>query len=385
MTLRVLQIIPTLVRGGAEKQLTLLATKLPRDRFDVHVAVLTSDGPYHEDLRAAKVPVTLIGKRWKVDPGAYYRLRSHIERLQPDIVHTWIFAANCYGRQAAKAAGVQHILAGERCIDRWKGWTELVIDRYLARHSTCVVTNSVGVREFYVSQGLPAEKFVVIANGIEPRSSDDVPDREQLLAELGLPKDARLVGAVGRLWPQKRYKDLIWAAELLKAVRDDVHLLVVGDGPQRDRLQHYSEQVTVQDRVHFLGNRGDVPRLLPHLDCFWLGSGYEGQSNGLMEAMLAGVPAVATDIAGNRDLVLPEVTGYLVAVGDAAAFARYTNLLLDNRQLAQQLGAAARRRMLDEFSVEKMVGRHANLYERIAAQLPIAPVVHEAPLSRSLG
>ena len=109
---RILQIIPTLVRGGAEKQLTLLARGLPRGEFDVHVAVLTRSGPLEALLREAQIPVTVIGKRWKLDPLAYGRLRRHIRSLKPDIVHTWLFAANSYGRQAAASAGVKHIVAG---------------------------------------------------------------------------------------------------------------------------------------------------------------------------------------------------------------------------------------------------------------------------------
>jgi glycosyltransferase involved in cell wall biosynthesis len=362
MTIRVLEIIPTLVRGGAEKQLTMLAGGLPREEFDVHVALLTHDGPYRETLEHQGIPVTLIGKRWKVDPAAYWKMRTFIRKLAPDVVHTWIFAANCYGRQAAFSAGVKHVIAGERCVDRWKAWHEFVIDRRLARRTERIVTNSNGVREFYVEQRLPADKFVVIPNGIAPASINSELSREQLLDELGLPSGTRLIAAVGRLWPQKHYKDLIWAADLLKSARDDVHLLIIGEGPQRDRLYEYRGQIGISDRVHFLGARDDVPALLSHVDCFWLGSGFEGQSNGLMEAMSAGIPVVATDIAGNRDLVVSGKTGYLAEVGDAAEFARKTNQILDDDQLAEQLGQAGKQRMLDEFSVERMVDRHAQLY-----------------------
>ncbi|MFV1967372.1 MAG: glycosyltransferase [Pirellulaceae bacterium] len=365
MTLRVLEIIPTLVRGGAEKQMTLLATRLPRDDFDVHVAVLTQSGPYEETLAQNDVPVTLIHKRWKMDPAAYGRLRRFIRRLRPDLVHTWIFAANCYGRQAAFAAGVPRVVAGERCVDRWKVWHELAMDRYLARRTARIAVNSSGVRDFYVQHGLPPEKFEVIPNGIEPSKEPVTVTREELLRELQLPADARLIGAVGRLWPQKRYKDLIWSAELLRATRDDTHLLILGDGPQRERLERYAEQVEVPHRVHFLGQQSDVRRWLAHLDCFWLGSGYEGQSNGLMEAMLAGVPCVATDIPGNRDLIVHEQTGYLVPVGDSAAFARQSMLLLDDRDLARSIAERARQRMLEEFSVDTMVGRYAELYREL--------------------
>jgi glycosyltransferase involved in cell wall biosynthesis len=367
--IRLLLIIPTLVRGGAEKQLALLATRLPRDEFDVHVAVLTHTGPLETQLHAAGIEVTVIGKRWKFDPLSYLRLRRHIQTLKPDIVHTWLFAANAYGRHAAIGTGVKHVIAGERCVDPWKASWQLAIDRALTRRTQKIVTNSSGVKDFYVSRGLPAEKFVIIPNGIDianpPRTAFG---REALLAELSLPADARLIGAVGRLWPQKRLKDLIWAAELLKTTRDGAHLLIIGDGPHRSRLQRYRDQTNLQDRVHFLGERDDVARLMPDFDVLWLASEYEGQSNAIMEAMAAGVPVIATDIPGNRDLVVNDVTGYLVPVGDRHEFTRRTDWLLNDESLRTKFAAAGRERIMKDFTVEKMVQRHIDLYRQLAGQ-----------------
>ena len=365
--MRLLLVIPTLVRGGAEKQLALLACGLPRDAFDVHVAVLTHSGPLEATLRGAGIPVTVIGKRWKADPLAYLRLKRHIRSLAPKIVHTWLFAANAYGRQAAIAAGVKHILAGERCVDPWKSAWQLAIDRHLAKRTERIVTNSSGVQEFYVGRGLPAEKFVVIPNGIEPATVTDPVSREALLAELQLPVGSRLIGCVGRLWPQKGHKDLIWAADLLKSTRDDAHLLVIGDGPLRWRLERFTRQNAVEDKVHFLGERGDVARLMQHFDLLWLGSEYEGQSNAVLEAMAAGVPVIAYDIAGNRDLVVPEETGYLVSLGDRFEFTRRTHWLLDDESLRSRMGAAGRERAQREFSVGRMVARHAELYGQLGS------------------
>jgi glycosyltransferase involved in cell wall biosynthesis len=361
---RILQIIPSLDRCGAEKQLTLLSLGLPKDQFEVHVAVLTRSGPLLADLQQGEIPVTLIGKRWRVDPQSYLRLRRLVARLRPDLIHTWLFAANAYGRAAGLACNVRGIVAGERCVDPWKGYLEFSIDRYLARRTSRIATNSEGVRDFYVEHGLPAEKFAIIPNGVVP-PPPPATTREEVLAELELPDDARLIGLLARFWPQKRIKDAIWATDLLKVVRDDAHLLVFGDGPQRDRLLRYRDQVEIADRVHFLGHRDDVARFLPHFDVLWSTSAYEGQSNAVLEAMSYGVPVVATDIPGTRDLVVNAETGYLVPVGDRAAFARFTLQMLNEPDRARQLGEAGRQRILCEFSVEGMVERYARLYQEV--------------------
>ena len=170
---------------------------------------------------------------------------------------------------------MKHVIASERCVDPWKGRIQLSIDRVLAKQTERIITNSSGVQDFYVERGLPAEKFVVIPNGTRPFAPHR-PTVAELLAELKLPREARLIGAVGRLWPQKRVKDLIWATELLKNIRDDAHMLVIGDGPQRSRLEKYARQVTVHDKIHFLGERNDVPAILPHLDLLWLRAATRG-------------------------------------------------------------------------------------------------------------
>ncbi len=361
MKKRLLHIIPTLDQAGAEKQLSLLVRGLDSEVFETHVCVLTRTGPLAADLEAAGIPIWPIGKRWKLDPFALRRLVQLMRRLRPDLVHTWLFAGNSYGRAAALRAGVPCVVATERCVDPWKVWHELAIDRSLARRTATIVVNSNGVRDFYVAHGLPADKFTCIPNGIGAATPSSL-SRDALLAQLGLPSNARLMGAVGRLWPQKRVKDLIWMADLLKVVRPDRHLLIIGEGPQRARLERFRHVIGIEDRVHFLGHRTDVPEIMPHFDLLLLASSYEGLPNSVMEAMAAGVPVVATDIPGNRDLVVENVTGYLVPPGDRGAFAKCAQQILDDKELAQRLGAGGKQRIAEHFTIEKMVASHAELY-----------------------
>ena len=365
MKTRLALVIPTMDRGGAEKQLALLAENLPRDEFDVHVILLTRDGPRSESLRSQGIPVTVIGKRFKADPSALFRLKRFFKQLSPDIVHTWLFAANSFGRAAAWMAGVPVVIASERCVDPWKGWWHFSIDRFLSRRSAAITTNSAGVKAFYVDHGIDKDLFRVIPNGIPERTTQPI-SREVAFDRLGVPTERRLVLAVGRLWPQKRYRDLIWAGELIASTRDDTTLIVIGDGPKRSELLRFRDAVTTPNHVAFVGARDDVDQLLPHADLFWIGSEYEGQSNSVIEAMQAGVPVVASDITGNRDLVIHDQTGRLVKLGDRAAFARESLDLLENPGDAQRLAEAARDRISKQFSVDQMVHKHVQAYRELS-------------------
>ena len=361
---RILHIIPTFDRAGAEKQLLVLARGLARDGFDVHVAALTHGGPLLGEFREAGIPTTVIGKRLKADPVALARLTRHIARLQPDLVHTWIFAAGSYGRVAARAASVKHVVAGEYCVDRWKSSWQWFVDRRLARSTDRYVVNSPAIRDYCVQHGLPSEKFTMINNGVEPARASDV-SRAELLQQLQCPPDARLIGVVGRLWPQKRVKDLIWAADLLRVLHDNLRLLVIGDGPERSTLERFARLASDLDHIRFLGHRDDVWRIMPHLDALWNGSGYEGQPNAVMEAMAVGVPVVASGIPGNRELVVHGETGFLVPVAGRAARARATDQIFNDAALAARLGVAGKQRMLEYFSVDETVRRHAELYREL--------------------
>ncbi len=366
MPIKVVHVVPTLDQGGAEKQLCLLASHLDRKQFETHVVVLTHSGPREQFLREHDVALHFINKRGKFDPFAYRRLKVLLDELRPDIVHTWLFAANSYGRLAARAAKVPVILAGERCVDPWKGWWQIAVDRWLLSNTSAVVTNTSAITDFYASRGLPTERFVVIPNAVElpaitPLTAAEVCER------LKIPIRKKIVMSIGRLWAQKNYQDQIWAGEMMHVGYSDVWYVIVGDGPERQRLLHYRDQIRGEEAVKFVGHRTDATELLSGADVLWNGSLYEGQSNTILEAMALGKPVVATDIPGTRDIVQPDVTGYLYALGDVGRLTRQTVHLLNTPELAASMGLAGQQRVREHFSIERMVQAHTELYLRLHA------------------
>jgi len=371
-------LIPTLDRSGAEKQLVTLACGLSPDQFQVEVIALTRGGPLESDLAEHGIPLTIIGKRHRLDLATLGRLKRHLAQARPDLLHTWLFAANAYGRLARAASPRTRVIVSERCVDSWKRGWQLWLDRRLIPRTDQFLANSQSVAEFYGSVGIPADQIEVIANAIDARNTplaawlSDAPEtvdrRKTLREELGLPPESVLMTCVGRLATQKRLEDLIWAIELLGHHTPAAHLLVVGDGPLRNDLETFAVQTGCQDRVHFAGHRDDVADIWAASDMAWLASDFEGQSNSLMEAMAAGLPVIASNIPANAELVTDGESGHLVAVGDAAGFARHSRSLLDHPEHARSLGLAARNRMLETHSVQAAVDSHAQLYHQLAAR-----------------
>ena len=360
--------------------MTLLACGLPKGEFECAVCALTRSGPYAEDLRKAGVPLFEIGKARKISLGAYNRLKKVIRAFRPDIVHTWIFAANAYGRYAAAACGVPRIVCGERCVDLWKQAWHWAVDRALAKKTDCIATNSAGVRDFCVRHGISPSLFEIIPNAAVPLPPSQVA-KEEILRRLGVPVSAGtplpfLIGLVARLWPQKRVRDAVWAAEQLKFTGLDFHLIIIGDGPERENLLRYRDEIRITDRVHFIGHRNDVFQFMPHFDLLWSVSGYEGLSNTVMEAMSAGVPVVASDITGHRELVQHGKTGILIPEFGGDAIRRRTEICRESFELLRpessakraEMGNAARRRIETEFGLASMISRYITLYRRLMNQ-----------------
>ncbi|WP_236653162.1 glycosyltransferase [Streptacidiphilus melanogenes] len=287
--LRVLHVVTGLHAGGAEQQLRLLLRHLPAG-IDCEVVALCDAGAVADGLRADGVTVHELDMRGNRDLTALPRLVRLIREGRYDLVHCHLYRACVYGRVAARLAGVRAVLATEHSLQpgllegRRTGAT--VRRLYLATERLGQVT--IAVSEATARQlrtwDVPEERIRVVPNGIDPAAYRVEPTPR---ASLGLPADAFVVGAVGRLVPGKRFDVLVDAVALLPP---EAHLLVVGTGPEREALLAQARERGVADRVVLTGERDDVPALLATMDALAAPSAGETFGLVLVEGLASGLP-----------------------------------------------------------------------------------------------
>jgi glycosyltransferase involved in cell wall biosynthesis len=213
---------------------------------------------------------------------------------------------------------------------------------------------------------MDADAITIIRPGVPPASKSDM-SRDELLRELRLPAKAKLIGVIGRLVPEKRVKDLIWAADLLRVLHDNLRLLIIGDGPLRSQLEQYARLASDLDHIQFLGERADVWRIMPHLDVLWNASENRRHSIAVLEAMAAGVPVIASDTPFNREFVVENETGFLVPLNNRAGRAtraRHTDHIFADSELRGRVAAASQQRVASCFGSTAMINRYMEIFSQ---------------------
>lgn len=365
MKTRVMEILATLNRGGAERIATTLARKLDAERFETAVAALFDPGPasLKAELDTAGVPVRSLGKRKGLDPRMWPRLVQALRDWSPHVVHTHSYVLR-YAWPAARMAGriaIVHTVHNEASkeVDALGRW----FNRMAFRSGAVAVAISGEIaRSFRRVYGY--EPYAVIPNGIDLGAYQDPGKRAAWREAHGFRQNDLLVASVARLDPQKDPLALIRAFHSGLGEEPDCHLLLAGRGSLEAEARRLAEELGLGSRIHFLGTVMDVPAMLAASDLFALSSRWEGSPLAVMEAMAAGLPVVAAAVGGVPELVEHEVTGLLIPPGEVSRAAEALRALARDPEMRRRLGAAGRQKAV-QFSDEKMIAAYGELFERV--------------------
>jgi starch synthase (maltosyl-transferring) len=353
--MKILYLIPQLNYHGAARQLVLLVTGLPRLGIEPLVCVLGSDGPLAEPLRQAGIAVEFLGWQRRFDLQPFVGLRQVLRRFQPDGIHVWQPLALRVLRMVGRPKSHWIALSAPFVAGREPG----LVNRWLLRGVDRILVQSVTEAERCRRLGTTEKKVVVLPPAVAEQ-------RDELVSNQ--PNGHRLVACMGTLEHHKGFHNAIWAYGILEFLYSDVHLELIGDGPDRLRLEEFTRNIRCRDVIHMRGSQADGPARLARADVVWVPDLADGGGvNVALEAMAAGRPVVASRLPGLSEIVVEGQTGFLVPPGRPPELARQTRMLLDDAALRRRLGEAARQRAAEQFSVAELVRRVVVLYEELMA------------------
>jgi glycosyltransferase involved in cell wall biosynthesis len=362
---RVLYLAHTLAVGGAEEMVLSLVRYLPPE-YERAVMCIDRPGPIGEEVTRTGVRFRSLG----LQPGLrrpfdVVRLQHAIHDLEPTIVHTFLLTASLYGRFAAMQAGVPIVIGTEVNVYERKQPLHRLAERWLMRGTAAVVASAESVRDFYVDQvHADPDKVVVIYNAVDWSQLQTTKTRDELRIEAGVPIDVPLAGIIARLTEQKAHR-VLFDAMASRPELASLHLLVVGDGDLRDELRRRAGQLQLTGRVHFAGARRDLGNILAAIDMFVMPSLWEGLPLSLVLAMGAGLPVIASRVAGIPEVVEDGINGLLVNPGDAAQLAAALTRVLESTELRLRLASAARASARPRFGVDGYIASMTALYDRL--------------------
>jgi len=360
-----------LVRGGAETQLTRIATTLKRRGWTVGIISMFPSVAFLEDLKSAGIPLYECSKampRLNLNgiPMAI-RLTHQLRQWRPAVLVTFNYHGDILGRVCGRLAGVPAIVASLRT-----AYVKTPLREWLYRHTEWLIdltaSNShAAVKLMIARRILDPMKTLVIHNGIVASEFPAPQTREAALAEFGLSGSTFVWLAVGNLRPAKDYPTLLAAAQACAAGKPDFCLLIAGGGEDLDAAQADVDRRGLTGKVRYLGSRTDIANLLRACDAFVLSSAWEGMPNTVMEAMASGVPVVSTDAGGVRELVLQGQSGYIVPCGDASLLAeRMMHMMRLDPEARLRMGEAGRARILRSFDNERVMDQWEAMIRRVA-------------------
>jgi glycosyltransferase involved in cell wall biosynthesis len=373
-----LHLITNLSVGGSQIILWRLLEKMDEARFANAVVCMIETGPVADRIRALGIPVFSLGmnRKWP-DPRGLTNILRLLHDVRPDILQTWLYHSDLLGLLAGKIGGVPRILWNVRCskmdMTRYGRLTAMVVAMAakLSGYPDSIIFNSYAGRQYHRSIGYEPKRWEVIPNGFDLEAfKPDEKARIGLRDELGLPEKSLLIGLIARFDPMKDHRNYFLAARHLLSTEEgkgEVHFVLAGFGVDVGNvtMKRVISECRLDAQVHLLGERTDIPFVTSALDIASSSSLGEGFPNVIGEAMACGVPCAVTDVGDSAWLVGD--TGRIVPPGDPIALAgAWCELIRMGKDRRRSIGEAARRRIVEGFSIDVMVRRYEMIYEALA-------------------
>ncbi len=367
---RIIYLITDLDVGGAENSLYQLVTHLNRKKFSPVVYSLTGEGKIAEKLRGKGIEVSCLGARNKFDITVFFKLIKLLRNKKPHILHTYLFHANFVGRIAGWISCIPIIISAVRVAEEERPH-HLYLDmltQWMVDKEVCV---SKEVEKFMRTKAkISSSKLMTVYNGIDLSCFHSLQDEEKnkKREELSISKFNSVLGTIARLTTQKGLAYLLKAFQLILKSSPDCCLLIVGKGPQKQKLEKLSEELGITSSVKFLGFREDAIGIINTMDVFILPSLWEGMPNVILEAYALGKPVVATRVGGAEEIIKHGDTGFLVPPRDCKSLARSIKLLLENSKIREEFGTKGKELVNNNFSLDRMVKDTEKLYEELIGE-----------------
>lgn len=367
--MKLLQMIETTGPGGAETVMLSIVRGLDPSQFD-SLVVVTGKGWLLEQLQRHNARVVVIPDRGSFDWRFVLRALQLVHSEQVDLIHSHLDGMNFYATLVGILSFRPVIVTYHGVIEGWdrrsfRNRLKNFIIRHFARR--IVVVSDYLSRQLSAVWRLPQRKLTRIYNGVDFSSLEVSENREAIKEELGIPPGSVVIGAVGNIRPAKGYEHFLDAAKLVVDSVPNARFVIVGEGKGK-LLQSLKEKIAalaLGEYVMMTGFRSDIPRLLLAMDIFVLSSTTEGLSIATIEAMAMSKPVVVTDCGGPTEIVTDGQTGFVVPVGEPEAMAERIIQLVNNGNLAQELGRRAQEEVHRRFSLQRNIVEYERLYKSI--------------------
>ncbi len=355
--------------GGAEQMLLKITRNLPRERFRSSVLTFATDLTTDE-LSSFPCPLYVFPLTRSYDLNAArmaIRLTRLVHSENVQIVHSFFETSDLWGGTIVRLTSKAKLVSSRRDMGILRSAKHRVAYRVLGPLVHKVLTVSEEVRRFVLATDhLPPGKVVTLYNGLEAFDPVSVDVALATRRRLGFSATARLITAVGNIRRVKGFDVLIRAAAEVCASTQEANFIVAGDileTDHYDELLHLIENFGLRKRFRFIGHQSDVFPVLCASDLFVLPSRSEGFSNALLEAMAVGLPCIATRVGGNAEAVQDGKTGLLIEPEDPSAIADSIYRLIRNPRKANEMGSAAKKRAIENFSLESMIQKLSTVYD----------------------